>query len=142
MQSNGTWIGASLRRFEDPRLLVGDGQYVDDVRLPDSLSVAILHSPYAHARLVRIDVGAAQRVPGIVDVVTGAEVTELGNVDVMPIVPNVKKPRHPLLVSDVARYIGEPVAAVLASDPHTARDAVDLIEIEWEPLPAVSAVES
>ena len=76
------------------------------------------------------------------DVVTGADVTELGNVDVMPIVPNVNKPHHPLLVADVARYVGEPVVAILADDPRTAIDALDLVEAEWEPLPVVPSVEA
>jgi len=137
----GSWIGTSLRRFEDQRLLTGSGQYADDVRLADALHVAVLHSPHAHARLVSIDISAARSAPGVVDVVTGADVRELGNVDVMPIVPDTKKPHHPLLVADVARYVGEPVVAVLADDPNRALDALELIEIEWEPLPAVSSVE-
>jgi aerobic carbon-monoxide dehydrogenase large subunit len=135
------WIGKSLRRFEDQRLLTGAGQYVEDVRLADLLSVAVLRSPYPHARLVSIDVSAARLAPGVVDVITGADVPTLGNVELMPVVPNVKKPHHPLLVVDEARYAGEPVAAVLADDPMRARDALDLIEAEWEPLPVVSSVE-
>jgi aerobic carbon-monoxide dehydrogenase large subunit len=136
-----TWIGKSLRRFEDQRLVTGNGQYVEDVRITDVLSVALYRSPYPHARLVRIDVTNAREAPGVVDVVTGADVRGLGNVDVAPFVPNVLKPEHPLLVFDVARYTGEPVAAVLAQTPEQARDAADLIEAEWEPLQAVSAVE-
>src|SRR5215204_1949633 len=137
-----TWIGASLRRFEDRRLLIGAGQYVDDVELAGALSLAILHSPYAHARLTRLDVSAARNAPGVLDVVTGADVTELGGVDVMPIVPNVNKPHHPLLVADVARYVGEPVVAILADDPRTAIDTLELVEAEWEPLPVVASVEA
>jgi aerobic carbon-monoxide dehydrogenase large subunit len=135
------WVGRSLRRFEDHRLVTGAGQYVEDVRIPGLLSLAVLRSPYPHARLVRIDVTAARLAPGVVDVITGADVPDLGNVDIAPIVPNVKKPHHPLLVVDEARFPGEPVAAVLANDPMRARDAVDLIEAEWEPLPVVSSVE-
>src|SRR5919109_926968 len=108
------WIGKPLRRFEDRRLLLGGGQYVEDVRIDDVLSVAVFRSPYAHARLVRIDVSAARQVPGVVDVIAGADVRGLGDVEVAPFVPNVLKPEHPLLVHDVARFIGEPVAAVLA----------------------------
>jgi carbon-monoxide dehydrogenase large subunit len=136
-----TWIGKSLRRFEDARLLKGQGQYVDDVKIPDAYSVSVYRSPYPHARLVSIDVSAARGAPGVIDVITGADVVGLGNVDVAPFVPNVLKPAHPLLVSDVAHYTGQPVAAVLADDPEHARDAVDLIEAEWEPLAAVSGVE-
>jgi carbon-monoxide dehydrogenase large subunit len=137
-----SWVGRSLRRFEDHRLVTGAGQYVDDVRIPDLLHVAVLRSPFGHARLTSIDVSAARTAPGVVDVVTGEDVRELGHVDVAPFVPNVKQVHHPLLVADTARYAGEPVAAVLADDPNRARDAVDLIEAEWEPLPAVSSVEA
>lgn len=136
-----TWIGRSLRRFEDQRLVTGHGQYVEDVRIADVLSMAVYRSPYPHARLTNIDVSSAREAPGVVDVVTGADVRGLGNVDVAPFVPNVLKPEHPLLVSDIARYTGEPVAAILAETPEQARDAADLIEAEWEPLQAVSAVE-
>jgi carbon-monoxide dehydrogenase large subunit len=122
-------------------LLVGNGQYVDDVKVPGALSLAVVRSPYPHARLVSIDVSAARRAPGVVDVITGTDVKGLGNVEVGPYVPNVKKPHHPLLVLDEARYTGEPVAAVLADDPVQASDAADLIEAEWEPLSVVSSVE-
>ncbi len=136
-----SWVGRSVRRFEDQRLLTGAGQYVDDVRLPDALHVAVLHSPHAHARLTSIDTSAARQAPGVVDVLTGADVRGLGDVPVGPFVPNVKKPFHPLLVDDETRFVGEPVAAVLAEDPASARDAVELIEAEWEPLPVVRDVE-
>src|SRR5215471_5622056 len=136
-----TWIGKPLRRFEDRRLLTGQGRYVEDVRITDVLSVAVYRSPYPHARLTRIDVASARQAAGVVDVVTGADVRGLGNVDVAPFVPNVLKPEHPLLVLDVARYIGEPVAAVLAQTPEQARDATELIEAEWEPLESASTVE-
>jgi aerobic carbon-monoxide dehydrogenase large subunit len=136
------WVGRSLRRFEDRRLLTGAGRYVEDVRLPDGfLSLAVFRSPYAHARLTRLDVSATRAAPGVADVVTGADVDGLGRVEVAPLVPNVKTPHHPLLVVEVARYMGEPVAAVLADDPARARDAVDLIEADWEPLPPVATVE-
>src|SRR5581483_2529406 len=121
-------IGKPLRRFEDRRLLTGQGQYVEDVRIGEVLSVAVYRSPYPHARLLRIDVSSARGAPGVVDVVTGADVRGLGNVDVAPFVPDVLKPEHPLLVFDVARYVGEPVAGVRAQTPEQARDAADLIE--------------
>lgn len=137
----GGWIGRPLRRFEDARLLTGAGQYVDDVRIPDALYVAVLHSPYAHARLVSIDTAAAKALGGVKDVIVGADVKELGHVEVGPFVPNVQKTHHPLLVVDEARYPGEAVAAVLADDPMVAQDALDLIDVDWEPLPVVSNVE-
>src|SRR5205823_4723457 len=88
-----------------------------------------------------IDLSAARSAAGVVDVIVGTDVEGLGNVEVAPFVPNVKKPHHQLLVVDTARYVGEPVAAVLADDPMRARDAADLIEAEWEPLPVASTVE-
>ena len=136
-----TWVGKSLRRFEDRRLVTGAGQYVEDVRIAGVLSVAFVRSPYPHARLISIDVAAARRAPGVVDVLTGADVAALGDAEVAPFVPNVKKPHHQLLVNEIARFPGEPVAAVLADDPMRARDAADLIEVDWQPLAAVSTVE-
>lgn len=138
---SASWIGRPLRRFEDRRLVTGAGKYVEDVRIADLWHVAVLRSPYAHARLISIDVSKARQAPGVIDVITGTDVEGLGNVDVAPFVPNVKAVFHPLLVSDEARYSGEPVAAVLADDPMRGRDAADLIETEWEALPTVSAVE-
>ncbi len=135
------WVGRPLRRFEDRRLVTGSGQYVEDVHIPGLLHVALFRSPYPHARLTRIDTSAARVAPGAIDVIDGTNVAGLGGVDVAPFVPNVKHVEHPLLVLDEARYTGEPVAAVLADDPMRARDAADLIEAEWEPLPAVSGVE-
>jgi aerobic carbon-monoxide dehydrogenase large subunit len=136
------WIGRSLRRFEDPRLLTGAGQYVEDVRIPALLHVAVMRSPYPRAKLTRIDTRLARQQPGVIDVITARDVEGLGNVEVAPFVPNVRSVHHPLLVVDEARYTGEPVAAVLADDPMRARDAAELIEAEWEPLEAVSGVEA
>jgi carbon-monoxide dehydrogenase large subunit len=141
LNTESKWVGKSVRRFEDHRLLTGGGQYVDDVAIPGVLSLAVYRSPYPHARLLSIDVSAAREAPGVIDVITGADVEGLGGVEVAPFVPNVKKPEHPLLTHDIARFSGEPVAAVLADDPMRARDAADLIETEWEPLEAVSSVE-
>src|SRR5437868_2947926 len=93
------------------------------------------------ALLKSLDISAARQAAGVVDVITGAEVRELGNVPVAPFVPDVKQVRHPLLVDEEARYTGEPVVAILADDPMRARDAADLVEAEWDALPAVSAVE-
>ena len=135
------WVGKSLRRFEDRRLLTGAGQYVEDVRIADLLHVAVARSPYPRARLVSVTTETARQAPGVIDVLTGKDVEGLGKVDVAPFVPNVKQVHHPLLVEDEARYTGEPFAAVLADDPMLARDAADLIEAEWEPLDAVSTVE-
>jgi carbon-monoxide dehydrogenase large subunit len=125
-------------------LLIGAGQYVEDVPIADLLHVAVLRSPYPHARLTGLHVEAARTQAGVVDVVVGKDVPELGGVDVAPFVPNVKQVHHPLLVVEggEARYTGEAVAAVLADDPRRAYDALELIEAEWEPLAVVSHVDA
>src|SRR3981081_19468 len=117
LNERAAWVGRSVRRFEDHRLLTGAGQYVDDVTIPGALSVAVYRSPYPHARLLSIDVSAARQAPGVIDFITGADVIGLGGVEVAPFVPNVKKPEHPLLTHDVARFSGAPVAGRRAGAP-------------------------
>jgi CO/xanthine dehydrogenase Mo-binding subunit len=132
------WVGKSIRRLEDPKLLTGEGRYVDDVHEPGTLSAAVLRSPYAHARITRIDTSRAKALPGVVAVVTGKEAAELaGPVPAFCAEPVVQ---HAIAV-DKARFAGEAVAAVAAVDRYVAEDAVDLIEVEWEPLAVVSDVE-
>jgi carbon-monoxide dehydrogenase large subunit len=130
------WIGASLRRREDRPLLVGAGRYTDDVHLPGTLHVHLLRSPHGHARIRRLSIDAARRAPGVVDVVTGADVRDVGTLSVNALFPGIKIARRPILVTDVVRAVGEPVAAVVADDPGRARDAADRIEIDWASLPA------
>src|SRR5579884_1415123 len=131
-------LGKSVRRKEDPRLLTGRGTYVDDVKLPGMLHVAFLRSTHAHARIRGIAVEAARRRPGVVAVFTGADLA--GKVKPVPCgwtLPNMKLPDHPALAVGKARYLGDAVAAVVATDRYTARDALDAIEVDYEPLPAV-----
>ncbi len=132
-----TWIGTPLRRVEDRPLLTGTGRYTDDVPLPGILHVHILRSPHAHARIARLDVQAARQAPGVMEVATGADVRELKPLSVNELFPGMKVARRPLLLTDVARAVGEPIAAVVADTPARARDAADLIAVEWEPLAAV-----
>ena len=131
------YIGRSLKRREDRRLLLGAGRYVDDFRLPGILHVALLRCPYAHARIQRLDVEAARKAPGVVAAVTGAEVRHLGPMPVMRLFPDMKVPPHPILADGVARALGTPVAAVAAETPYQARDAAELIQVDYEPLPPV-----
>jgi carbon-monoxide dehydrogenase large subunit len=130
------WIGASLRRLEDRPLLVGAGRYTDDVRLPGTLHVHVLRSPHGHARIARLHPDAARRAPGVVEIVVGADVKDVAPLSVNALFPGMKIARRPLLATDVVRAVGEPVAAVVADDPRRARDAAELIEIDWEPRPA------
>ncbi|MBI4493353.1 MAG: xanthine dehydrogenase family protein molybdopterin-binding subunit, partial [Chloroflexi bacterium] len=129
------WIGKSVRRKEDFRLLTGRGTYVDDLHpVPNLHHAAILRSPHPHARIVRVDPSQALRVPGVVAVLTPDDVRAWAD----PFPVGVEKPpRYYPLALDKARFVGEPVAVVIARDRYLAEDARDLVEVEYEPLPAV-----
>jgi aerobic carbon-monoxide dehydrogenase large subunit len=134
-----TLFGSGIKRREDPRLITGTATYTDDVKLTGLTYAAILRSPYAHAKLTRIDLAAARGAPGVLVVYTGADIKDR----VVP-VPcawnppncNLKTPPHPLLAYDKVRYVGDGVAMVVAESRAQARDAVDLIEVDYDPLPA------
>src|SRR5437588_10060754 len=133
------WVGAPVQRTEDPRLLRGKGTYVDDIDLPDMLSAAVLRSPHARARIINIDANAARELPGVHLVLTA---TDLGEVlEPTPLlIPHsaLTQPRTQLpLALDEVRYVGEAIAFVVADDRYTAEDALELIEVEYEPLPVV-----
>lgn len=129
-----TLIGSSQRRMEDHRLLIGAGQYLDDLHVPGVADVALVHSPYAHARIRSIETEAARAMPGVLAVVTADDLREIGGV---PVAGNLKIPEHPALANGTVRFVGEPVAAVVATDRYLARDAADAIAVDYEPLPAV-----
>jgi CO/xanthine dehydrogenase Mo-binding subunit len=128
------WIGKSLNRVEDPRFLRGEGRYIDDISLPGMAHAAIVRSPHAHARIVRIDTSKAAQLPGVVKVLTGADVAAraapLPSFGAGPIIQD-------MIATEKVRHYGETVAAVIAEDRYIAEDACDLIEVEYEPLPVV-----
>src|SRR2546425_6651799 len=126
------WIGQPLKRREDPRLLTGAGRFVDDLRPPGCVHVVLLRSPHAHARITRLDVERARRAPGVVAVVTGAEVRHLGPMPVNRLVPDMRGPPHPIIADTHVRTAGTPVAAIVAEDPYPARDAVELVDLRSE----------
>jgi carbon-monoxide dehydrogenase large subunit len=129
------WIGKDVPRLEDPKLLAGRAAYTDDVRLPGMLHAAVLRSPVAHARIVRIDASRARALPGVLGVVTGEDAKEMTN----PVPAFCAEPvTEYALAVDKVRYAGEAVAAVAAVDRYTAEDAVGLIEVEYEPLRIVA----
>ncbi len=134
----------AVRRREDPRLITGAGEFVDDLRVPGCLHAAMLRSPHAHARIRSIDVSAARRAPGVVGVFVaadlGARASRSRSTRRIPRCPLPCRIR-PLAV-DRVRFVGEPVAAVIADDPYRANDALDLIRVEYEPLPAIVDVEA
>lgn len=132
-------VGARVKRREDPRLVRGLAHYVDDVRLPDTLHVAILRSPHAHARIRSIRVEEASKAPGVVSVVTGIDIRDsIGPVPVVAQNPTLRVPLHTVLAVDKVCYVGDGVAAVVAQDSYAAQDALDLIQVDYEPLPVVS----
>ena len=126
-------IGHSVRRKEDDRFIRGRGNYIDDVQLPGMLHMAILRSPYAHAKLNSIDASAAQAMPGVVAVVTG-ELMAQHNLAWMP---TLSGDTQAVLVTDKVRFQGQEVAAVIADDPYVAKDALEMIDVDYEPLGVV-----
>ncbi|HKC66029.1 MAG TPA: xanthine dehydrogenase family protein molybdopterin-binding subunit, partial [Pyrinomonadaceae bacterium] len=132
------FVGQRVKRTEDPRLIKGLGHYVDDIRLPDTLHVAFLRSMYAHARITNVDVSEALNTPGVVAVYTGQDLGEkIGPVPCAGALPDLKVPDHRPLASDKVYFVGHPIAAVVATDRYAARDAIDLIMVDYEELPVV-----
>ncbi len=133
-------IGVALKRKEDPRLLTGSATYTDDLQLPGMLYVHFVRSPYAHARITGIDKSAALAMPGVVGVYTYADLQHCFKAP-LPCAwgayPKLKNPAHWPLAPGVVRYVGNPVAAVVAETRHAARDAADQVVVDYEPLPAV-----
>jgi carbon-monoxide dehydrogenase large subunit len=135
-------LGRPLPRREDDHHLRGRGRFTDDVRpagAAGTLHAALLRSPYAHARIRSISVDRARTVPGVVAVVTGVDL--VGSVSPLPtnwVLPGMQVPDHPVLADQVVRFHGEAVAAVVAVDAHAATDAVQAIEVGYEPMPAVT----
>jgi len=134
------FVGKSVKRTEDPRLIQGLGHYVDDVKLADTLTVAFLRSMYAHARITSIDTSEAAHAPGVVAVYTGKDVAaKVGPVPCASAgaIPGLRIPDYRVLATDHVVFVGHPIAAVVATDRYTARDAIDLIMVDYEELPAV-----
>jgi carbon-monoxide dehydrogenase large subunit len=138
-----SYVGRPLKRFEDPKLVTGHGSFIDDITLPDMLHAAVLRSPYAHARIRSVDVSAAAALPGVVAVLTGADIA-----GVLPDIPTramsgeravdeLRAPEHPLLATHKVCYVGQAVAVAVAQDPYVAGDAVERIAVDYEPLPPV-----
>ncbi|MBZ5699640.1 MAG: xanthine dehydrogenase family protein molybdopterin-binding subunit [Acidobacteriia bacterium] len=132
------YLGKPLKRKEDPRLIQGLAHYVDDIVLPGLHHAAILRSPYAHAQIRSVDVSKAQSAPGVVLVLTGADLRgSIGAVPCAAQIPDMKAAPRPVLAHDRVRFVGEGVAVVVATDRYAARDAIDLIEVDYEPLTPV-----
>lgn len=131
----GSWIGATPHRVEDETLLRGRGRFIDDLSpVPGAMHLALVRSPFAHARIRHIDAAAAVAAPGVQAVLTGADLAAAGR----PLAAVIRgATEHHAAAVEVARYAGEPVAVVVARDRYLAEDAAELVEVDYEPLEAV-----
>src|SRR5256714_4076998 len=137
------YVGQRIKRTEDPRLIKGLAHYVDDIGLPGTLHVAFVRSMYAHARISGIDTAEAMKAPGVISVYTGKDIaTKVGPVPCAAALPDLKVPDYRVLATDKVLFVGHPIAAVVATDKYLARDAVELIAVDYEELPAVVDVEA
>ena len=132
-------FGSGIRRREDPRLITGRASYTDDIKLPGMVHAAILRSPYAHANITSIDTSAAVCQPGVIAVYTGGDIE--GHLNPIPcawLIPdsNLVTPDHPAIAKDKVRYVGDAVAVVVAENRYQAEDALDHIDVDYEPLDA------
>ncbi|MBI3207768.1 MAG: xanthine dehydrogenase family protein molybdopterin-binding subunit [Candidatus Solibacter usitatus] len=131
-------IGKGIKRKEDPRLITGTATYVDDMQLPGMHHACIVRSPYAAANIKSIDIKAALETPGVVAVYTGAAVKDVGPVPCGASLPGLRVPHHHILAQDRVYFVGHPVAVVVATDRYIARDGADLVEVDYDVLPAVA----
>lgn len=139
-------IGQPVMRFEDPRLLRGEGRFLNDVNLPGQAHAVVVRSPHAHARIRSIATSAATRAPGVLAIFTGADLARDG-LGTMRMTLRRKRPDgspmwappHRGLTQDRVRYVGDPVALVIAETPAQAKDAAELVQVDYEPLPSVTS---
>jgi carbon-monoxide dehydrogenase large subunit len=136
------YTGASIKRSEDPRILTGTGRYVDDIKLPGMLHAAFVRSPLAHARVLSVDVSAARALPGVVAVLTGAELEEMTvpGPDALSLLIGSAGPvpEFTLLATDKVRFVGDPLVLVIAESRYLAEDGCELVEVEYDDLPPVA----
>lgn len=140
-----TYIGQSVKRVEDKRFTSGKGKYTDDIKLVGMTHAYIVRSPYAHAKILKVDISQALEHPGVVAIFTGQDIANAG-INGVPAGWQVnfkdgttmKEPPHPLLVADRVKHLGDGIAIVIAEDRATARDAADLVEVEYDVLDAVT----
>src|SRR5262245_40325935 len=126
-------VGHNVKRKEDDRFIQGGGRYIEDIQLPGMLYLALLRSPLPHARIRSIDTAAAAAVPGVVAVVTGEALAAHG----LAWMPTLSGDTQAVLATDKVRFQGQEVAGVVAESPYVAEDALELIDVDYEPLPVV-----
>src|SRR5580698_1937018 len=136
-------IGRPRARKEDARLVTGQTNWTDNIQLPGLVHVAFLRSPLAHARIASVDVSAARGAPGVIAAFCGADfAAEQGSLPcAWPVTPDIVMPAHPPMATDEVRYVGEIVACVVARDRYAAADALELIDVDYDPLPPVLDME-
>jgi carbon-monoxide dehydrogenase large subunit len=133
-----TLVGKRIRRREDPRLITGTATYVDDIQMPGLHHACIVRSPHGAAKIKSIDIKPALDFPGVAAVFTGRDTEKVGPVPCGASLPGLRVPHHHILAIDRVYFVGHPVAVVVATDRYIARDAAEAIEVDWEPLPAVT----
>jgi carbon-monoxide dehydrogenase large subunit len=133
------WVGTSVPRKEDRRMLLGRGRFVADMSRPGLLHAAFARSPHAHARIRGIDATAARQSPGVHAVFTAADLGDLRLVAALDREGFTETPM-PILAGTTARFVGEPVAVVVAEDPYAGEDAAELVDADWDPLPPVTGI--
>lgn len=143
-ETDGRSVGQPLHRKEDARLVTGQTNWTDNIQLPGMLHMALLRSPMAHARIARVDVSPALREPNVVAAFSGADLAqEWGGLPcAWPVTEDMVSPTHLPLATDKVRYVGDGVAVVVARDRYSAVDALEAIDVEYEPLPAVVDMEA
>lgn len=135
-------LGRARLRVEDHRLVIGLGRFVEDVVLPGTLELAFVRSPHPHARIGGIDVAAARALPGVRAVLTAADVPAIARIPIVPVATELRVPPYEPLAREVARAVGTPIAAVVADSRGGALDAAALVDVTYDPLPAVADVEA
>ncbi|MGH9737441.1 MAG: xanthine dehydrogenase family protein molybdopterin-binding subunit [Candidatus Acidiferrales bacterium] len=131
-------VGKRLRRREDPRLITGTATYVDDIQMEGMQYAALVRSPHAAAKIRSINTKAAEKAPGVMAVFTGKDTEKVGAVPCGASLPGLRVPHHNILALSRVYFVGHPVAVVVAQDRYMAEDAAELIEVDYEPLPAVA----
>jgi len=135
------YVGARVKRIEDPKLIRGEGLFLDDLVLPGMLHAVFVRSPHGHARITTADLRRAREHPGVAAAFAAADLPEIQRA--LPVIPveDMRIASHLPLAATAVHYAGEPVAVIVATDPYVARDAADLVNIVYEPLPAVVDLE-
>ena len=137
------YVGQPVKRFEDALLVTGQGRFLDDVSLPGMLYAAMVRSDYAHARIRSIDVSAARDLPGVVEVLVASDIA--GTLEDIPsrpmageqMIQEMNPPTHPVLAKDKVCYAGQAIAIVVAQDHYIAAEAIELISVDYEPIPPI-----